>query len=217
MSNPKTDIQSTIINLAAIVAGSVGYIEEQIINILEGIIEQNPQKIEIANQYTKNVRKLSTETIQKTIEAFVIHKPKGNDAKFILVSWRIATALERISVILSDIAIYSKNLNVTDISNVKTAFLNIKDSLMSQTYNMVIAYTAEREDLIADIIAKEIHIKNIYKSFFREMLTVLIENPKLISKSEQFLHIAKSFETIGYYMREIADHLSYKYNIENKK
>ncbi len=217
MSHPKaTDLYTAIIQLAATVAGSVGYIEEQIIGVTEGITENNPQKIVTASHYTKNVRKLTAETIQKTLEAFVVHKPKGNDAKLILVSWRIATALERISILLSDAAEQGKNLSFNDISGAKTAFLNIRDSLMSQTYNMVIAYTAERPDLIAEIIAKETHIRNVYKSFFREMMMMLIENPKLVTKAEQCLSVAKIFDMIAYYMHEISEHLTYKYTLDKK-
>lgn len=211
-----TDIHTAIIQLAATVAGSVGYIEEQIIGVTEGITDNNPQKMETASQYTKNVRKLTTETIQKTLEAFVVYKPKGNDAKLILISWRIATALERISILLSDAAEQGKDLNFNDMSGAKTVFVNIRDSLMSQTYNMVIAYTAERPDLIAEIITKENHIKNVYKSFFREMMMMVIENPKLTTKAEQCLNIAKSLEMIAYYMHEISEHLSYKYNLDKK-
>ena len=210
-----TNIHTAIIQLATTVAGAVGYVEEQINTVTEGIIENNPKKIETASHYTKNIRKLTLDTIQKTLETFVIHKPKGNDAKFILVSWRIATALERISILLSDIAEQSKDLNLSDILGAKTAFLNIRDSLMSQTYNIVIAYTAHRSDLIDQITTKETHIKNIYKSFFKDMIISLIENPKLITKTEQALNIAKLFEIIAHYMKEIAEHLHYKYSIEN--
>jgi phosphate transport system protein len=207
------NIQTAIINLAASVAGAVGYIEEQISMITEGIMQYNPDKMKIVHDYTKNVRKLTFETIQKTLETFVIYKPKGHDAKFILVSWRIATALERISILLSQIADQSSDLNLNDIQGAKTAFVNIQNSLMSQTYNMVITYTAEKKELIQDIITKETHIQNIYKSFFKEMIINLIENPKLISKTEKALHIAKLFEMVASYMREIAEHLIYKYNL----
>jgi hypothetical protein len=46
------------------------------------------------------------------------------------------------------------------------------------------------------------------------MIISLMENPKLISKAEKALHIAKLFEMIALYMREIADHLTYKYSIK---
>jgi phosphate uptake regulator len=82
---------------------------------------------------------------------------------------------------------------------------------------MVIAYTAQRSDLINEIIAKETHIKNVYKSFFRDMIISLIENPKLITKTEQSLNIAKLFEMVAHYMHEIADHLHYKYSLDNKQ
>ncbi|MFT6211910.1 MAG: phosphate transport system protein [Alphaproteobacteria bacterium] len=211
-TKPK-NLNQALIQLAATVAGSVGYIEEQIIGITEGIIENNPQQIATAGHYTKNVRKLTAETIQKTLEAFVIYKPKGNDAKLILISWRIATALERISILLNDVAIQSDQLQLNDVSGAKTVFLNIHDALMSQTYNIVIAYTADRSDLIADIIEKELHIRNVYKSFFREMIIALIEDPKMISKIEKCLEIAKIFEMIAYYMHEISEHLTYKFNL----
>lgn len=207
------NIQTAIVNLAASVAGAVGYIEEQITITTDTIIQYNPEKIKTAIDYTKNVRKLTFETIQKTLETFVIYKPKGNDAKFILVSWRISTALERISILLSTIAEQSHDLNINDIQGAKTAFLNIRDSLMAQTYNMVITYTADKKDLIQEIILKETHIQNIYKSFFKETIVNLIENPKLISRAQKALHIAKLFEMIASYMREIADHLTYKYSI----
>jgi|GEM_PF-6020994 len=211
--NKPNNLNDALIQLAAVVAGSVGYIEEQIIGITEGITEQNPARINEVSHYTKNVQKLSNEVIQRTLQAFVSYKPKGKDAKLILVSWRIATALERISVLLHDAATQSAHIQLGDISGAKTAFLNIRDALMSQTYNMVIAYTAERKDLIPEIIKKEEHIRNVYKSFFREMLIYLLENPQMTSKVEQCLSIAKIFDMIAYYMHEISDHLTFKFNL----
>jgi phosphate transport system protein len=210
---PKT-FHEALIQLAATVAGSVGYIEEQITGVTEGIIENNPQKILIAGQYTQNVKKLTAETIQKTLQIFVVFKPNGDDAKLVLISWRIATALERISMLLNDIVAHNNLSFLDEINGAKTVFLNIRDALMTQTYNMVIAYTADRGDLIQEIINKEIHIKNVYKSFFREMIILLIENPKLISKVEHCLSVAKIFEMIAYYMQEISTHLSYKFNLK---
>lgn len=211
------NLNDALVQLAAVVAGSVGYIEEQITGITEGLLEQNPQRIHEVMQYTKNVRKLSNEVVQRVLQSFISFKPKGDDAKLILVSWRISVALERISVLLYDIGVQSENFNISEISGAQTVFLNIRDALMSQTYNMVIAYTSQKSHLITEIIDKEAHIKNVYKSFFREMIMFLLENPQMTSKVEKCLSIAKIFEMTSYYMHEISDHLSFKFGLKTSE
>ena len=43
------------------------------------------------------------------------------------------------------------------------------------------------------------------------MIISLIENPKIVTQTEQALNIAKLLELIAFYMREIAEHLQHKY------
>lgn len=214
MSQHKTSALDTeIIQLLAVVCGSVGYIEEQVTHITEGIIEKNPSKIESVKQHHLNIRKLTTDATQRTIQIFVKHKPKGDQAKILLVSWRIAVALERISVLLADSAAHSHKLDLQDIPGAKTAFINLQESLMAQTYDLVISYTAEKPQLIPQIIAKEAHIRNIYKGFFKDMMILGAKDQSIHEHIELCLGVAKNFEMTAHYIHEIAESLKYKYSL----
>lgn len=207
-----TQFDNDMIQLAAVVCGMVGYVEEQVINITEGMMEQNPLKIDSVKNHQKNVRKLALEATQRTIEIFVKHKPKGDQAKLLLVSWRNAISLERITNLLVDAGRQSSNLALYNLKGAKTAFMNIQQSLMAQTYDLVISYTADKPELIPKILAQESHIRNIYKGLFQDMIKLGTKEADLLTNIEACISIAKIFEQVAFYIHEIADNLNYKYN-----
>ena len=210
----ETSLKSALINLAATVAGMVGHIEEQLVNAIEGLFENNPSKFSVALGHTPQVRRLTNEVIQRVIETIVIFKPKNEDVKMIMSSWKIASSLERITLLIHEAVLTLNGHHSEDLSGAKTAIQNICDGLMAQMYDIVIAYTTDKTDIIENIILKEQRIGGVYRAFFRETMMTLIEKPALIGKAEIFLSGAKSFEMIGRYMCEIAEQLKYK-NMNN--
>ena len=114
------DFNGALVKLAATISGMVGYIEEQIVVTIEGFAENNPHKCDTAISYTKSVQRLQNESFQHIIGLLVRFKPKGYDAKLVMSSWRIAASLERISMIMRDVAVQIKEIDQS-----KVAFLNL--------------------------------------------------------------------------------------------
>ena len=211
------DFKTALIQLAATVAGMVGYIEEQIIFTLEGFAENNPVKRLQTLSHTPHVRHLSSETIQRVIETLVQFKPKGDEAKLVLASWKIASSLERISLIIHNVAQDMGNIqNTPNIQFSYAVIKNISDNLMAQTYDMVVAYTTKKTDRLADIDGKQKNISLIYQNFFRQSLDFLIQNPAEIHNIEKLLDVTKKLDIIGTYIKEIAEQLAYKNSFDKK-
>ena len=210
------NFNDALVKLAAKIAGMVGYIEEQIVITMEGFTENNPAKCDTAIEYTKSVQKLQNESFQNIIYLLVKFQPKGYDAKLVMSSWRIASSLERITFLMRDIAIQVKEIDHAHVSFAKSALQNMCDSLLAQTYDIVVAYTTDNKEVLPQIRQKEQYISSIYKSFFKEAFTFLNQNQDIINQGEMILSLTKNLEITGRYMKEIADQLEYKNLSENK-
>ena len=143
-------------------------------------------------------------------------KPKGYDAKLVMSSWRIAASLERISMIMRDVAVQIKEIDQSKVAFSKSALQNMCDSLFAQTYDIVVAYTTDNHEVLPQIRQKEQYISSIYKSFFKEAFSFLQKNQDLIDQGEKILSLTKNLEITGRYMKEIADQLEYKNLSSNK-
>ena len=170
------DFNDALVKLAATISGMVGYIEEQIVVTIEGFAENNPHKCDTAISYTKSVQRLQNESFQHIIGLLVRFKPKGYDAKLVMSSWRIAASLERISMIMRDVAVQIKEIDQSKVAFSKSALQNMCDSLLAQTYDIVVAYTTDNHEVLPQIRQKEQYISSIYKSFFKEAFSFLQKN-----------------------------------------
>lgn len=204
------DLKTAMVQLAATVAGMVGYVEEQIVLTVEGFLENNPQKRQVAQSYTQNLRNLTNETMQRVIETLMQFKPKGPEAKLVVSSWKLASSLERIGVVMYDVAHEIGHINPHKIRFSYGLIKMICDDLLTQTYDMVVCYTSNKTDGIARILEKEKNISILYKSLFKQSIDYIIKNPDVANDVEVLLATIKKLDFLGYYMKEIAAQLTYK-------
>lgn len=207
------NIKEALIGLSATVAGMVGYIEEQIICSSEGFSENNPLKITQVKGHVQQVKKLSNETIQRILEIVIAFRPKGPDAKLVISSWRIASSLERIAIVIHHNIHEIQSMNVNSIGHFKTILQNLIDLMLKQTYDLVIAYTRYNLDLSDNIKKNSQVMTRIYESFIKDSVRLFNEHSDIQEDIYRMIKISKNIELTGLYFTEIADQLHYKNNL----
>ncbi len=204
-------IDEALVGLAAAVGSALGYVEEQAVALTEALNEKNPARADVIEEYYREVRKISGETVARAMETVLRFKPDPENMRFIMASWRISADLEKAALYNREIAVSVQSVKIDLFPGVETGIKNLCDILIRQTTDVILLYTGEDDKIRTESALKETeNLNSVYSGLFRQVLTHLQENPKLISEARFILDIAKNFCNIGLCMREIIFNLRYK-------
>ena len=77
------------------------------------------------------------------------------------------------------------------------------------TEDVIDAYNTKDADKAISVWTRDLAVDNLYDSFFRELLTHMMENPRSITSATHLLFIAKNVERAGDHLTNIAEIIYY--------
>jgi len=80
---------------------------------------------------------------------------------------------------------------------------------LSHLTQVLDAYAKDDVDTALSIWRRDVEIDEAYNAIFRELITYMMEDPRTITISSQFLFIAKNIERIGDHTTLIAEMIYY--------
>jgi len=134
----------------------------------------------------------------------------ADDLREIISAIKICNALERIGD-------YAKNLSkrVPVINEEKqfvantTVISQMISIINDMTEDVIDAYNTKDADKAISVWTRDLAVDNLYDSFFRELLTHMMENPRSITSATHLLFIAKNVERAGDHLTNIAEIIYY--------
>ena len=174
-------------------------------NSVKGLLENDEKIAKSVIEEDKYINNLEVEIDSLGLEFLARYQPEASDLRFIIAVLRMNTDIERIG----DYAV-----------NISKASLYLIDKPFSATL-IDISYLAEIcskmfEDSMNSLIIKDVSlaksvierdekVDNICDQIFREMLTYMMENPKLISRGIQLILISRHLERVADHSTNIAE------------
>ena len=130
-----------------------------------------------------------------SIQTIALRAPMADDLRQLIATFKISSIAERIGV-------YAKNIAkrvplVAESNRQKVAADLVRDAFQ--------AYADGDTDMAVSVWARDQTLDNFYNSFFRSIITYMIENPAHIGESAHLLFIAKHLERIGDHATNIAE------------
>jgi phosphate transport system protein len=152
---------------------------------------------------------LELEVDELTIDILALRTPAARDLRFVMTAAKLAPTLERIADHACNIARHAIALN--DEPQVKPYIdLPIMAELAADMVRSAIdAFAAEDAERARAIIGRDDRIDALYNQLFRELLTYMIEDPRLISRGTNLLFVAKHLERIADYVTNICEQIVY--------
>jgi phosphate transport system protein len=183
--------------------GSV--VEKQIHDCIDALVTQNTEKAEKIMKDDDIVDTLESEIEDKAIKLIAMQQPLATDLRNIFTTTKIVTDLERMADHAVDIAKITLRLKdekyikqLIDIPRMaKIVELMIKDSLD--------AYVAGDVEKAYEVCKRDDEVDDIYKEVFKELLQLMLENPKTVNQATQFLFICKFLERIADHTTNICE------------
>ena len=133
--------------------------------------------------------------------------PLAGDLRVILAALRVASDIERIGDLAANIAKRSMALNLTP-PLPHTRGLDALGRLAArQVRDVLDAYVQRDGDAALRLRANDVELDTLYTGLFRELLTYMMEDPRVITPCTHLLFMAKNLERIGDHATNIAENV----------
>lgn len=151
------------------------------------------------------IDQLETEITNDVLKLLALRQPMARDLREVYAALKISSDIERIGDYASNVAKRSMVLN-----NSAPLPATARIARLAKTANQILtdalrAYKATDAVLALQVRDADAELDSQYTSFFRELLTYMMEDPRNIGASTHLLFIAKNIERIGDHATNIAE------------
>jgi phosphate transport system protein len=185
-----TEVEKLIIEMG-------GRVEAQLDKAIEGLLKFNLDIAKEIIQDDKIIDALELEVARKATEIFALRQPMAADLRAIVAALKISSNLERIGDYAKNIS--KRTITLAEVPLIISTVRSIKRMgvLVNEMINEVIeAYVRRDADMALIVTQKDFEVDQLHTSLFREILTYMMEDPKIIPACTHMLFIAKNVETI---------------------
>ena len=197
--------------LTAEVARMGGLAEAQIADALDCVLRRDVRLAEKVTAGDKQLDALDAEIERKSIRVIALRQPMADDLRHAVAAMKISSNLERIGDLAKNIAKRSLVLAGSQAATPLNRSIDRLGRLVAARLKEVLdAYTASDLDRAIAVWTRDEEIDSHYDSLFRELLTYMMGDPKMITPGAHLLFIAKNLERIGDHATNIAEIIHYE-------
>lgn len=151
----------------------------------------------------------------KCLKLIALQAPMAKDLRFIATAMKIITDLERIADHAVDIS--KITLRLADEKYIKELIdiPRMGEITTRMVKESIDAYVKQDADKAKVVAMMDDEVDAIHKQIFRELLLIMMEDPKKINQATNFLFVSKSLERIGDYVTNICEKIIYAVTSEH--
>jgi phosphate transport system protein len=186
-----------------------GMAEEQLAKGIDALIRRDTK---LADAVVKADEKLDAMEIaieEKAVLTIAKRQPMAKDLRNIMVAIRIAADIERIGDLAKNIAKRSHALQDSIPPRLTKSLERLGELSQSQVKLVLDAFAASDASSAMKVWRHDEDIDALYTSIFRELLTYMMEDPRMIGACTHLLFAAKNIERIGDHATNIAENIHY--------
>ncbi len=151
------------------------------------------------------INALENEISNDVLKLLALRQPMARDLREVYAALKISADIERIGDYASNVAKRSMVLN-----NSAALPASARIGRLAKTANQILsdalkAYQTSDAELAMQVRDADAELDSQYTSFFRELLTYMMEDPRNIGQCTHLLFMAKNIERIGDHATNIAE------------
>ena len=197
--------------LSATISEMGGLTESQFADSLRALRERDTEIAEKVIAEDPRVDALDEAVQEQTIRLLALRQPMAVDLRVILSSIKIAAALERSADYAKNTAKRSIVLSQTAPPASAVAGIDRLGRLVRTALKDVLDAFAHGDVVKAhDVWERDEEIDQVYTGLFRELLTYMMEDPRMITGCTHLMFMAKNIERAGDHVTNIAELVSFR-------
>ncbi len=146
---------------------------------------------------------------EQIVRVIALRQPGAADLRALIAAMKIASTLERIGDLAKNIAKRAIQLSSARPVRVTGSIVRMGRQSLTQLSDVLNAHAARDVDLAVRIWNQDYEIDEMYNAVFREVVTYMVEDSRLIGVGAQLMFIAKNLERIGDHTTHIAEMVHY--------
>lgn len=208
-SNALAELQKDILKMGSVV-------EDMIVDAVKALADQDEVLAQAILVRDETVDDLDLAIEDRCMKLIATQQPMGKDLRKIGTALNIIKDLERMADLACDIAKAAKRIAgeplikpLIDIPRMaQLAKVMVKKALDS--------YVREDEALAAEISADDDQVDQLHNQIFRELLLIMMQDPKTINQATYLLFISRYLERIADYATNICEGVIFLVSGERK-
>jgi phosphate transport system protein len=176
---------------------------------LQALAEQDVERAKEIVSRKKQVRETTIALEERTYQLIALHQPMAKDMRVIACTLKIITSAERIGRYGKDIANMVKHIKGQPEFVQPLPLSHMAKQVIAMIDDTLVAYETENLERIAGLSFRDDAVDSLWHSIFRETLTFMMENPKLITRSTYSIMVARYLERSGDHACRMAENVHY--------
>ena len=180
--------------------------EKQVSNALDALLSKNVSLARDVKSADGAIDELERAIETKAIETIARRQPLAIDLREIVGALRIATDLERIGDLASNIAKRAEQIGNKNFANeISVQLRHMTQLVLQQLRSVIFSYEHRDVEEALRVWRSDEDIDGLHNSTFRQLLTYMMEDPGNITLGMHLLFCAKNIERIGDHATNIAE------------
>ncbi len=198
-----------LIQIQAKISEMGGLTEEMLSKALQSIQNRDAGLAQHVIERDEAVDAMESEIEEAVIRVIALRQPVAKDLRVLIAALRIAATLERIGDLSKNIAKRAVPLSAARPIRLTSSISRMGREALSQLSVVLNAHAARDVDAAVQVWNQDYEIDEMYNSIFREVVTYMVEDSRLIGVGSQLMFIAKNLERIGDHTTQISEMVYY--------
>ncbi len=193
-----------LIQVQAKISEMGGLCEELLAESLESVQNRDPGMARSVIERDRLLDAMEAAIEESVVRVIALRQPVAADLRVLIAAMKIATTLERIGDLAKNIAKRAIPLSSARPVKLTGSIVRMGRQTLTQLSDVLNAHASRDVDLAVQIWNQDVEIDEMYNAIFREVVTYMVEDSRLIGVGAQLMFIAKNLERVG----DHATHLS---------
>jgi len=187
-----------------------GLVEQQIVHAFEALDSGDLALAEQVIATDHDVNRHEVELDEACAHLIARRQPAASDLRMIMAVIKTITDLERVGDEAKKIAKRARTLHSGDMPFVPRVELrHVSAAAVAMLRQALDAFARTDSTVSAQIARQDKEVDAEFKAIMRQLITFMMEDPRMISSSLEVLFIAKAVERIGDHAKNISEYVVY--------
>ncbi len=192
-------------------------VERSIIRSVESLAKKD---IELAKRIIDEddiIDDMEHDIEKRCLRLLALQQPMASDLRAIGTALKIITDLERIADHASDIAKVTVRLDGQPLIKPLIDIPRMAEIAESMIHDVLTAFVDGDIELAEEVSRRDDDVDNLYSQIFRELLLIMMEDPRTITQATYLLFVAQYLERVADHVTNLSEWVIYMVTGERKE
>jgi phosphate transport system protein len=198
-----------LVEIQAKISEMGGLAEEVLSKALQAVQTRDSELARKVIERDRAIDEMEHKVEESVVRVIALRQPVAQDLRLLIAALKIAAVLERVGDLAKNIAKRAIPLSSAQPLKLTNSVVRMGRDTLTQLSDVLNAHAARDFDLAVQIWNRDVELDELYNTIFREVVTYMVEDSRLIGQGAQLMFIAKNLERIGDHTTQIAEMIYY--------